>query len=95
MPVFFLKRAEEIQQVLLLLRVQMLEVVDYVVGFRALAGVFVNGIEEIGGAAIVEEEDALAEAPERRGAKFVSGSGALGDAIVQIRTHVMDQQIGE
>jgi len=95
MPFFFLEGAEEIQQVLLLLGVEVLEVVDYGVGFGALAGVLVNGVDEIGGAAIVEEEDALAESPEGRGAEFVGCGGALGDAVGEIRAHVMDEQIGE
>src|SRR5271170_2839054 len=54
-----------------------------------------DGIEQVRRAAIVEEENALAEAPQRRGAELVSGRGALGDAVGEIAAHVMDEQIGE
>ena len=45
-------------------------------------------------AAVVEEEDALANAPERRGAEFIRTGRALGDVIGQTSAHVMDEQIG-
>ena len=71
----------------------MLEVVDDAVSFGALAGVFLNGVQEIRGAAIVKEENALAEAPQRRRAEFVWSGVALRDAVREIRAHVVDQQI--
>lgn len=79
------ERAQEVQEILLLLRAQAAEeVVDDDVGFRARTGVFSNGIEEIGGTAIVQEENTLTEAPERRRTELVWTSSALRDAVRKI-----------
>ena len=45
-------------------------------------------------AAVMEEEDALANAPERSGAEFIRTGRTLGDVIGQTRAHVVDEQIG-
>ena len=53
------------------------------------------------GAAVVEVEgvaiDRLveAEAPERRSAPFASGGLAIGSAVCQFWSHVVDEEIGE
>ena len=95
---FRLQGAEEIQQVLLGLRGQAVVKVDDGVGFGAGAGVLLNGVDQatVGGigTAVVEEEDALADAPERLGAEFVGAGSALRDVIREPRAHVMHEQIG-
>ena len=55
---------------------------------------FLDGVNEIGGAAIVKQENPLTESPERRGAELVWACAALRDAIGEIRAHVVDEQVG-
>ena len=43
----------------------------------------------------MQEEDALAHAPERRGAEFVAGRLPLADAVGQAGAHVMQREIRE
>jgi hypothetical protein len=40
-----------------------------------------DGPQEVTGAAVMKEEYALAEAPERRAAKHIAGRKTLGDVI--------------
>jgi len=54
-----------------------------------------NCRQEVVCAAIVQEEDSLADAPEGRTAKFLRACPALGNAIREACSHVMDQQVGE
>jgi hypothetical protein len=61
-----LERTQEIQEILLLLRTQLSEIADDAVGFRTGASVFLDGVEKIRGAAIMQEENTLTEAPQRR-----------------------------
>lgn len=91
-----LKGAQEVEKILLLLRSELpVEVVDDGVRFRALAGVLLDGVEQIAGTAIVQEENTLAEAPERRRAELIGAGCALRNTIRKIRTHVMDEQVGK
>lgn len=78
-----------------MLGTQLPEITDYGVGFGALAGMFADSVEEIRTAAIMEQEDALTETPERRGAELVGTGAALRDAIGKICAHVMNEQVGE
>ena len=80
---------------------QRIEQVDGDVRFRRLVhlvlrtAVFVDGVDEIGRAAIVQEEDSLAEPPERRAPELVTARLTLADIVRQPRPHVVEQQIGE
>src|SRR5713226_9288333 len=80
-----LQRAQEVQQVLLLRLVELIELVDDGTGLGGLesvvAGALVrpDGHEQVAGAAVVEEEDALAEAPERRRPEFIRSRLPLDD----------------
>src|SRR5437667_11089715 len=47
------------------------------------------------GPAVVQEEDALARSPKRRGAKLIGSGRALADVIGQPRAHVMYEHVGE
>lgn len=80
------------------LRWEAVVVADYFAGFGALARMLLDGVDQSSirwtGAAIVQEEHALADAPQRRGAEFVAGGGALGNIVGKPGTHVVDQQIG-
>ena len=59
------------------------------------AGVGMDGGDKVGGTAIVEQEDPLAEAPERRGAEFVRSREPLVHAVREGGAHVMEGKIGE
>ena len=49
---------------------------------------------QVGGAAIMQKEEALAEAPERRGTELVGTGRALMDAIRQAGAHVVQSEVG-
>src|SRR6202007_3255203 len=78
---------------LLLLSRQPVEVLDDFICFAAVAVGSVDGVQQVGGAAIVEEEDALSNAPEGSGAELVGAGAALRDAVGETLTHVMDDKI--
>ena len=80
-----LQRAQEIEQVLLLALRQAVKDSDDAVGFRALAGVGFDGLEQVGSSSVVQEEDSLAESPQGRGAEFVRACGALRNSVGQSR----------
>ena len=52
-----------------------------------------DGLQQVVGATIVQEEDALADAPQRRCAEHITGSKSLRDVVREALTHVVDQQI--
>lgn len=52
-----------------------------------------NRSHKVAGAAIVQEEDPLANAPERRRAKFITAGLALADAVRQPSAHVMQSEV--
>ena len=64
---------------------------DYAVG--GSTGVCLYRLHEVRCAAIMQEEQALAKAPERCRAKLVRACGALLDAIGKRRAHVVDGEI--
>ena len=76
------------------MRSQLFEIADDGVGLGAGTGVFLNGIDEIGGTTIVEEENPLTESPERRGAELVGSGAALRNAVGEICAHVVNKQVG-
>ena len=70
---------------------------DDAIGFGALALVLFDGVNQatvVGpGAAIVQEENALADAPQGCGTEFVATGSALGDVVRETGTHVMHEQV--
>ena len=72
-----LKRTQEIQQVLLLVFRQTVEVPDDDVGLRAGAGVILDGLHEIGSSTVMQEEQPLAESPERSRAELIGSRSPL------------------
>ena len=73
---------------------QAVEMFDDPVCFAAGTAVVADGLHQIGGAAIVEEKDALTEAPEGSGAELVRAGAALGYAVGEAFAHVVDEQVG-
>ena len=65
------------------------------VRFRAGAAVGIDGRDQVVGAAIVQEEDALSQSPQRRRAELVSACSALRNVVRQPCAHVVDLKIGE
>ena len=53
------------------------------------------GLDDIAGPPVMEEEDPLADTPERRGAKFPASSQALRHALGESIAHVMYEQVRE
>ena len=88
-----LQRTQEVQHVLLLLRRETVEVPDDAICFRTLAEMLFDGIEKIRGAAIVEEENALSDAPERRRAELIRPRASLGNTVSEACPHMVDKQI--
>src|SRR5277367_568742 len=61
-----LKRSQEIQNLLLLRRIQVVEELLLHSGrFATVAGVLLNRVDQVRGAPIVQQEDALSEPPQR------------------------------
>jgi len=79
----------------LLLNGQLIEVFDDFIGLAAVALVSPDGLNQVGGAPIMEEEDALSDAPERSSSELVRAGAALGNAVSQAFAHVVHEQVGE
>src|SRR5229473_3659702 len=91
-----LQRAQEVQDVLPLAGSQQL--VEDQLGlrrFRAVALVGFDGGQQVSGAAIVQEKDALTQTPQRSRAELIAAGIALGNVVSQTDTHVMDFYVGE
>ena len=52
-----------------------------------------DGLEQIVGASIMQEEPALSDAPQRRATEHIARSLALRDVIGQALAHVVDEQV--
>jgi hypothetical protein len=95
------QRAQKIQQVLLILYREPPVVVDHSIslGIRIVvipvARMRMDGLNQICGPAIVQEEDSLAQAPERGGAELVASGSSLADVVRETRPHVVQDQIGK
>src|SRR5207245_2020342 len=61
----------------------------------ARALVRLDRLEEVVGAPIVQEEDALSQAPQGRGPEFVTLSFPLQDVVGQAGPHVVEQEVRE
>src|SRR5712692_4863044 len=94
-----LQRAQEVQQVLLLRLVELIELVDDGIGLGGLKSVVAralvrpDGREQVAGAAVMQEEDALPEAPERRRPNLVPPRLALDDIVGEPRPHLVDEEV--
>src|SRR5262245_44322971 len=88
---------QEIQEVLSLGWPKRLESCEHGVGFRrrvlgrARTGVSLYRLDEVGGSAIVQQENALPQPPQGCRPEFVWSRDALGDAVSQLRAHSMQE----
>ena len=90
---YSLERAQEIDDVLLLLSGQPIEMFDDLICFAAMALVISDGFHQVGGASIMEKEDALSDAPEGSCAEFVGAGATLRDAVGEAFAHVVDEKV--
>src|SRR5262245_6195505 len=60
-----------------------------------IAEMRLDGLLEVGGPAIVQEEQPWPDTPKRRSAEFIRSGHALVDAICQRRSHVVQSKVGE
>src|SRR5262245_62091006 len=88
-----LERTQEVQQRLLVTPRQRIVVLDHLVGFRPAAGVLRDRYFQVVGASVVQEEDALTDAPQRSRAELAATSTTLRDAIREPVSHVMHGKI--
>jgi hypothetical protein len=77
------------------LRWQQIEIVDDRIGFGVRAGMRKDRLEQVAGAAVMQEEDALADPPQGSGTKLLPIGVALRDAIRQSKPHIVDSKVAE
>src|SRR5947209_2483074 len=87
--------SEEIQNVLLLRRTEQIEIAFDGNGLGTGTVVSFDRRQQVLGAAVVHEEDALPEAPQRRGAELIAAGAALRHVVIQRRAHVMNLDVAE
>src|SRR5437867_11899023 len=96
-----LQRAQEVQQMMLVAVAETLELEDHRVRLRrpelavAAAAMGEDGLHQVSRAAVVQEEDPLAEPPEGRGPELVAPRNPLDDVVGQPRSHIVDEQVRE
>src|SRR5260370_38414344 len=78
---------------LLLLSRQLIEMFDDLICLAATALVISDGVHEVGRPSVMEEEDALSDAPERSGSELVGAGTTLRDAIGEAFAHVVDGKV--
>lgn len=88
-----LERTQEIDDCLLLLSAQVIEIVDNFISLTAFTLVISNGINQVGGTSIVEEKDALSNAPEWSRPELVRTGATLCNSVGQSFAHMVDQQV--
>src|SRR5712692_10482233 len=90
-----LERTQEVEQILLLTLCEIFDAIDHTVGLRPGARMLTDRLEQICRPPIVQEENALAEAPQRRTPELIETRVPRRDAVRQFPAHVMDEQIRE
>jgi hypothetical protein len=90
---FALERPQEIDDFLLLLSTQLIEMFDDLICLAATALVISDGVQEVGRPSVMEEEDALSDAPERSGSELVGAGTTLRDAVGEAFAHVVDEKV--
>ena len=81
------------EQVAHLIARQGIEPRDHAVGLGAPAGVGGDRGHQVVGAPVVEEKQALAQSPQRRGAPVSAIGVALADAVVEAASHIMQGEV--
>ena len=87
-----LKRPQEINDVLLLLSSQPIETFDDLICLAAIALVISDSFHQAGRPSIMEEEDALSDAPEGSGSELVGAGATLRDSVGEV-AHVVDEKV--
>ena len=64
-------------------------------GLATGALVVLDSFHQVGGASVVEEEDALPNTPERSGSELIGAGATLRDAVRKTFPHVVDEKVGE
>jgi hypothetical protein len=87
--------AQEVQYMLLIGCTQHIEIRDHLVGFRAAAGVILDRGQQVIGAPVMQEEDALADPPQRCATELEAIGVALRNAVGQARSHIVYRVVAE
>lgn len=66
---------------------------DYFICLAANAPVISDGLHEVGRSSVMQEEDALSDAPERSGSELVGTGATLRDAVGESFAHVVNDQV--
>ena len=61
----------------------------------SVAEMVFNRLDQVRGSSVVKEEHPLAQSPERGGTKLIAPSASLGDIVGELRSHVVEEEIGE
>ena len=85
------ERPQEVDDVLLLLRVQTVEVVDDLICLALAALVIFDRLNQIARPPVMHEKDPLTDAPERGCSELIGACGALRDAVCKVSSHVVDE----
>src|SRR5437868_3091185 len=84
-----LERTQEVQHGLPVSPRQGIVVLDHLTGFRTTTGMLRDRYAQVVGSPVVQEEDALTDAPQRSGAELAATGAALRDAVGKPVSHVM------
>src|SRR5207253_4315247 len=63
--------------------------------FAIAVAMLLDGLQYVGGASVMQEKQALAEAPQWRSAELIRTRRSLVDTVRQTRAHMMEGKIGE
>jgi hypothetical protein len=91
---FSSERPQEIDDVLLILGGQPTEALDNSTCLASFALMRPDGLHQVGRASVVEEKDALPDAPERGGSEFIGSGTALRNAVSEAFSHVVNEEVG-
>ena len=88
-----LERAQKIDDFLLFVSLQLIKVIDHLTCLAARALVGSDGLHQVAGPPVMEEENALSDAPQGSGSELVGAGGALRDAVCKAFAHVVDKKV--
>ena len=88
------ERPQEVDDVLLVWSGQPPEARDDPIGLAPGALVVLDSLYQIACASVVEEEDALPDAPKRGGSELIGACATLRDAVRQTPAHAVDEEVG-
>src|SRR5262249_51454232 len=83
----------EVEDVLLASLTEVVEPGDDAVSLGPIAGMRFDRLQQVFGASVMQEEDTLADAPQRRRPELATVGATLCDTILQANAHIVDQQV--